>query len=61
MFRELADGHANFFTGLAPSELAAAIANWLYLNTQGKIPSTEGMKLLTWRESAQMLLEKLSL
>lgn len=61
VFRELADGHATFFTGLAPSELAAAIANWLYLNTQGKIPSTEGMKLLTWRESAQMLLEKLSL
>jgi len=59
VFREIAGDHAFYFRGIEPSRLANAINHWLSLNAEGRAPSTEGMKILTWKESAQMLLDRL--
>lgn len=61
IFRELAGNHAFYFTGTDPSDLATALNEWLKLYADGKHPITDGMKTLSWRESAQMLLNKLGL
>ena len=61
VFREVAEDNAFYFSGLQPECLASAIRQWLQLNAEGKAPSSSGMKLLTWKESAQALLRCLHL
>lgn len=61
VFREIAGEHAFYFSGLSPESLAMAIEQWFMLYHEGKAPSTKGMPILTWKESAQMLLDKLPL
>lgn len=60
VFREVADGHAFYFRGLAPADLANAISEWLRLNGEGLAPQSVGMPWLTWHESAQQLLKYIS-
>lgn len=57
VFREVAGEHAYYFDGKTPQELAAAIERWLALHAQGKAPPSSGMPWLTWRQSAQQLVE----
>ena len=52
VFREVAGNHALYFDGIKPDCLAQAITNWLALFQKGEHPSTEGMPILTWHESA---------
>ena len=59
VFKEIAENHAFFFSGLEPSDLATAIEHWLTLYSEGMVPTTEGMKILTWKESTEQLLNKL--
>jgi glycosyltransferase involved in cell wall biosynthesis len=59
VFREVAGEHAFYFDGLKPSDLSAAISDWLELNTKGKAPQSTNMSWLTWRQSTQLLLENI--
>lgn len=55
VFREVAGEHAYYFTAHDGRELAEAIRDWLQLFRQGRHPRSEGMKYLTWKESAKQL------
>lgn len=61
VFREVAGEHALYFHGLEPVDLANAISEWLELNGKGLAPQSAGMPWLTWRESAQQLIERINL
>jgi len=57
VFREVCGDHAFYFRGDRPEDLADAILTWLKLRREGRAPSVEGMKWLTWEESTQQLLD----
>jgi glycosyltransferase involved in cell wall biosynthesis len=57
VFREVAGEHAHYFEGLAPSDLAGAVEQWLALRREGKAPASGGMPWLTWDQSAQQVLD----
>jgi glycosyltransferase involved in cell wall biosynthesis len=57
VFREVAGAHAHYFEGLAPDDLADAIAEWLTLWRAGKAPLSTGMPWLTWDQSARQVLD----
>ena len=59
VFREVAKGHALYFSGVSPVDLAKVVENWLALFQQGQAPSSEGMSWLTWEQSTKSLLAKL--
>ncbi len=59
VFREVAQNHAFYFSGKTAEDLATAIADWLQLHQQGLAPSSENMPWLTWKQSADLLKEKL--
>jgi glycosyltransferase involved in cell wall biosynthesis len=59
VFREVAGEHAFYFEGLAPADLANAIAAWLTLHREGKAPVSTGMPWLTWDQSARQALDAL--
>ncbi|MCA1854370.1 glycosyltransferase [Massilia oculi] len=59
VFREVAGEHAYYFDGLAPRDLADAIAAWLDLQRAGQAPQSTGMPWLTWDQSAQQVLDGL--
>lgn len=61
VFREIAEDHAFYFDGFEPESLAISIEMWLQSYTTGTAPSSEGIKCLTWGESAKMLLQALPL
>jgi len=53
VFREVAGGHAHYFDGGDPADLARALADWLALWRAGKAPASAGMPWLTWEASAR--------
>jgi glycosyltransferase involved in cell wall biosynthesis len=57
VFREVAGEHAFYFHGLAPADLAHALADWLALQRAGTAPASTGMPWLTWDQSAQQVLD----
>jgi len=59
VFREVAGEHAFYFKGLAPEELADAITIWLGLKEKNMQPKSEGIKILTWQQSALQLQNQL--
>ena len=61
IFREVAGGHAYFFEGLAPEDLADAVMDWLRLSESGQAPTSAQMPWLTWRQSTDLLLTRLEL
>jgi glycosyltransferase involved in cell wall biosynthesis len=61
VFREVAKDHAHYFSGQSPSDLSNAIQEWRALHAHGKHPTTQGMKWLTWKESADQLVEIMEL
>lgn len=61
VFREVAGEHAAYFGKNATAkDLSRAITDWLDDHARGQHPSSSGMPLLTWRESAQQLVAALS-
>ena len=56
MFREVAGNHAWYFDGMAGADLAAAVRAWLALFAEGRHPTPQGMRWMTWREQARALL-----
>ena len=57
VFKEVAGGHAFYFDGKAPEDLARAIREWLSLFEAGQHPKSDKMPWLTWRESASRLMQ----
>lgn len=54
-FREVAGGHASYFTGKEPGELANALKNWLVLRAENRHPKSDNMPWLTWEQSVEHL------
>lgn len=59
VFREVAGEHAFFFSGKSPGELAVSIEQWLDLYALRKHPKSDAMPWLTWKQSANSLLEQM--
>jgi glycosyltransferase involved in cell wall biosynthesis len=57
VFREVATEHAYYFQGDSADSLASALRTWLDLHSRGLAPSSNGLKWLTWQESAHQLME----
>ena len=55
MFREVAGDHADYFSGMEPSDLAQSIVNWLALYDRESHHRSEGMPWLTWADSVDQL------
>jgi glycosyltransferase involved in cell wall biosynthesis len=57
VFREVAAEHALYFTG-GPEAIGAAVRNWLELNNSGRAPSSRNVGLLSWKQSAELLISR---
>lgn len=57
VFREVAGDHAFYFSSEKPEDLAKAIQQWIKLYKQGDHPTSDNLPWLTWKESAQNLME----
>lgn len=57
VFREVAGGHAYYFSARNGQDLAIEIKSWLELQKTGQAPSSQGMPFLTWAQSAQNLVK----
>lgn len=55
VFREVAGKHAYYFHARESGDLADAVLEWLSLHEKGRVPGSNGMPRLTWRESANRL------
>jgi glycosyltransferase involved in cell wall biosynthesis len=55
VFREVAGENAFYFKGTEAGSLASALEEWLNLFRQNKHPGSQGIKWLTWAESAEQL------
>lgn len=55
VFREVAGGHASYFSGESAEALAAAVRRWMGDCAAGTLPDISTMPWLTWRESADQL------
>ncbi|MBQ4616071.1 MAG: glycosyltransferase family 4 protein [Mailhella sp.] len=59
VFRELAGESAFYFRGNEPASLATALEHWLALHEAGKAPTSEGIPILSWRQSVLHALDAL--
>lgn len=57
VLREIAGEHATYFDLGDADSLAAAIEHWLAERAAGRVPSSLGMRCLTWEASTEALLE----
>lgn len=57
VFREVAGVNAFYFSGQKPEHLSGAIEKWLNLYGKNRAPKPDGLKWLTWEESAKRLAE----
>ncbi|MGH2424518.1 glycosyltransferase [Pseudomonas canadensis] len=55
VFREVAQGHAFYFSGKQPETVAQSLSEWLKLFEEGAHPVSKDMPWLTWEQSAQQL------
>lgn len=59
VFREIAGEHAYYFNAVQPGELAQTLRHWLTLYRAEKHPRSDAMPWLTWKESAERLMQTL--
>jgi glycosyltransferase involved in cell wall biosynthesis len=59
VFREVAGGHAFYFSAEHPAELAAALTDWLALHALGRAPASGGMPWMTWEQSTRQLIGRI--
>ena len=55
VFREVAGENAYYFSGKDPQALAEALRNWLSLGDA--VPTSTGLRWLTWQQSCGQLLD----
>ncbi len=60
IFREVCGSHATFYPSGDGPALAETIRAWLRQKTEGRVISSRGMPYLTWRESAEQLLDAIN-
>ncbi len=60
VFREVAGDHAYYFKGTEARILKGAIRSWLDLLAKGDVPQSQGLRWLTWAESANQLMNLLT-
>lgn len=58
-FREVAGAHALYFKGADAGAIASAVTDWLTQRARHSVPDSRNMVMLTWKESAEQLLEAL--
>lgn len=61
VFREVAGEHAYYFSGATTEDLAQTIENWLVLKEHGQHPDSSAIPWLSWKHSAQQLLDALGI
>ena len=59
VFREVAGEHAWYFSGTTAEELAHALQGWLKASALKKVPSSSGIPIKTWAQSAAWLVESI--
>jgi glycosyltransferase involved in cell wall biosynthesis len=57
VYREIAQGHASYFSGADAESLADALASWIGSIRTGNAPASSGVKTSTWAESARRMRE----
>lgn len=55
VFREVAGDAAYYFNAEDGVQLAAALSDWLLLQSQGSAPASAGMRWSTWQQSTEQL------
>lgn len=60
VFREVAGGHAFFFSSTDAKGLANEINEWLRLHSENRHPKSDALPALTWEESKQQLWNEIS-
>lgn len=61
VFREVADGHAYYFSATAGNELAESIKEWISLYNGDRHPKSDDLPWLTWKESTKQLLKAIGI
>ncbi len=61
VFHEVAGDNAYYFEANEPEELAKAIEYWLELYKNNAHPKSDNIPWMTWKQSAQQLLEAIGL
>jgi hypothetical protein len=56
IYREVVGDHGFYFIGFEPEDLADAILVWLDRYRNGDVPSSRGIDVITWKESASQLI-----
>lgn len=59
VFKEIAQEHAFYFSGEQPGDISTAIDEWLELYRKNAHPRSEKINWLTWKQSAEFLVENL--
>jgi glycosyltransferase involved in cell wall biosynthesis len=57
VFREVAGDAVVYFEGNNPEDIERAVGSWLELLRKNKLPDPSAIPLVTWTESARLLLE----
>jgi glycosyltransferase involved in cell wall biosynthesis len=57
IYREVVGDHGFYFIGFEPEDLADAILVWLDQYKNGDVPSSRGIDVITWKESANQLIK----
>lgn len=57
VFREIAGGHAVYFSGKSPDDIAGVIESWLSMKKSGNVPDSSKMPRFTWKQSAAMMMD----
>ena len=58
VFREVAGDHAHYFADSRdPAVIADSIRAWLSLDARGAAPSSSGIRYLSWKQSAEQLMD----
>lgn len=60
VFKEIANDAAFYFEGTSADSLADALVEWIELYKKGLHPKSEQIEILTWEDSATMLVNRLN-
>ncbi len=60
VFREIAGESATYFSGRSAEVLADCLEDWLHRRERGAVISSDNIRVLSWEESARMLLSRLT-
>jgi glycosyltransferase involved in cell wall biosynthesis/ADP-heptose:LPS heptosyltransferase len=59
VFREVAGANGAYFSATTGGEMAAGLDAWIELYKRGEHPKSDGIPILTWRQSAHQLVDRI--